>query len=167
MQTVVLAAGEGTRMRPLTATRPKPMLPVAGRPLLAHTLETAAAAGASRIILVVGYEHQAVRDHFGREYAGIPIEYAVQAAQDGTADAVRAAHPHLDEGPFVVLNGDALYDRDHLRHLYQGDPVVGAYRVDNPCAYGVLQTDASGQLVEDVIEKSANPPSDLLTSSRA
>jgi bifunctional UDP-N-acetylglucosamine pyrophosphorylase/glucosamine-1-phosphate N-acetyltransferase len=164
MQTVVLAAGEGTRMRPLTETRPKPMLPVAGQPLVAHTLETAAAAGATEFVLVVGYEADAVREYFGTEYRGIPIEYAVQASQEGTADAVRAAQSHLDDGAFVVLNGDALYDREHFRQLYQGDPAVGACRVDNPSSYGVLQTDLSDQFVTGVIEKPADPPSDLINT---
>src|SRR6056297_522831 len=101
MQTVVLAAGEGTRMRPLTADRPKPMLPVAGKPLVAHALETAAAAGSSQFIIVVGYRQDAVRDHFGSEYAGVPITYVEQESQQGTADAVRAARSHLSDEPFV------------------------------------------------------------------
>ena len=65
MQAVILAAGEGTRMRPLTETVPKPMLPVADRPLCAHTADAAVAAGASELVVVVGYEADAVRAFFG------------------------------------------------------------------------------------------------------
>ncbi|XVH32263.1 bifunctional sugar-1-phosphate nucleotidylyltransferase/acetyltransferase [Haloferacaceae archaeon DSL9] len=165
MQTIVLAAGEGTRMRPLTKQHPKPMLPVAGRPLVAHTVEAAIDAGASRILLVVGYEADAVRDYFGEEFAGVPIEYTVQEEQRGTADAVRAAEPLLEDDPFVVLNGDALYDAASLQTLYESGPAVGSYRVDNPGAYGVLQiAEDDDTHITGVIEKPANPPSNLINT---
>lgn len=157
MQTVVLAAGEGTRMRPLTATRPKPMLPVAGRPLLEHVLDAAVDAGASRVVIVVGYHHEAVRDHFGTEFRDIPIEYAVQESQDGTADAVRAAASQLTAEPFVVLAGDNLYDIETMLSLYQSVPAIGAYEVADPRPYGVLDLD--GTKVTGVVEKPEDPPS--------
>ena len=165
MQTVVLAAGEGTRMRPLTAAQPKPMLPVAGTPLLEHTLDRAVAAGADRLVVVVGYESDRVRDHFGNQHGGVDIEYAVQTEQRGTADAVSAAAPLLDDEPFVVLNGDALYDQASLNALYSNGPAVGSYRVDNPSAYGVLQiADADETRVTGVVEKPANPESNLINT---
>jgi bifunctional UDP-N-acetylglucosamine pyrophosphorylase/glucosamine-1-phosphate N-acetyltransferase len=162
MQTVVLAAGEGTRMRPLTEDRPKPMLPVAGRPLVDHTVSAAVEAGASRIVLVVGYEADAVRAHFDDEIRGVPVTYAVQTEQRGTADAVRAARPELADEPFVVLNGDALYDVPSLSALYDGGPAVGSYRVDDPSQYGVLAV--SDARVTGVVEKPADPPSDLINA---
>ncbi|MCL9817226.1 bifunctional sugar-1-phosphate nucleotidylyltransferase/acetyltransferase [Natronocalculus amylovorans] len=162
MQTVVLAAGAGTRMRPLTDSIPKPMLPVAGQPLVAHTIERAVAAGASRIILVIGYESDQVRTYFGNSYDGVPIEYTVQPEQRGTADAVRVASQALADEPFVVLNGDALYDIPALQKLYQNGPAVGSYRVSNPSSYGVLQTD--GNRVTGVVEKPIDPPSNLINT---
>jgi len=168
MQTVLLAAGTGTRMRPLTDRRPKPMLPVADRPLVAHAAATAAAAGASRLVAVVGYEADDVRSYLGETYAGVPVEYAEQPEQRGTADAVRAAEPHLADGPFAVLNGDALYDEASLRELYDTAPAVGSYRVDNPSAYGVLRTEGGATDGSDrvigVIEKPADPPSNLINT---
>ena len=163
MQTVVLAAGEGTRMRPLTADRPKPMLPVAGKPLVAHTVETAIEAGASRIVLVVGYEAEAVRTYFQDAEIGVPVTFVSQERRRGTADAVAAAAPELDDGPFAVLNGDALYEADDLRTLLEAGPAVGSYRVDNPSEYGVLARDERGYL-EGVIEKPADPPSNLINT---
>jgi len=162
MQTVVLAAGQGTRMRPLTEQFPKPMLPVAGRPIAAHTVEAAAAAGAERVVLVVGYGEEVVREYFGDSYAGVDIAYAVQERQQGTAHAVRAAKAELDAGPFAVLNGDALYDVPSLQTLYDAAPAVGSYRVDDPTQYGVLETD--GERVTGVVEKPADPPSDLINT---
>lgn len=163
MQTVVLAAGQGTRMRPLTARRPKPMLPVADKPLVGHTVDAAVEAGASSIVLVVGYEAEDVRSYFGDSHDGVQITYAVQERQRGTADAVRVAADYLDsDEPFAVLNGDALYDLDSLSTLYGTNAAVGSYRVDNPSNYGVLQTD--GTRVTGVVEKPADPPSNLINT---
>jgi bifunctional UDP-N-acetylglucosamine pyrophosphorylase/glucosamine-1-phosphate N-acetyltransferase len=162
MQTVVLAAGEGTRMRPLTDERPKPMVPVVGRPLAEHTVEAAVAAGATRLVIVVGVDADAVRGHFGDEFRGVPVTYAYQPDQRGTADAVRTAADELDDDPFVVLNGDALYDVPSLSTLYASGPAVGSFRVDDPSRYGVLAVD--GDRVTGVVEKPAAPPSDLINT---
>ncbi|WP_284008922.1 bifunctional sugar-1-phosphate nucleotidylyltransferase/acetyltransferase [Haloarcula pelagica] len=158
MQAVILAAGEGTRMRPLTANTPKPMLPVADRPLVAHTADTAIAAGADELIFVVGYEADDVRSYFGDSYGGVPVSFAVQTEQLGTADAVDAASEYID-GPFAVLNGDNLYDEASLTALFDAAPSVAAYRVDDPSNYGVLSTE--GDTVTDIVEKPADPPTDL------
>jgi len=161
MQTVVLAAGEGTRMRPLTDRLPKPMLPVAGEPLVGHCVERAIAAGASRVVVVVGYEAEAVREALGERDWSVPVEFVEQPAQRGTADAVRAARDALRDGPFAVLNGDVLYD-DSLRDLFESGPAVGSFRVDDPTAYGVLDT--QGGRVRGVVEKPADPPSELVNA---
>jgi len=158
MQVVILAAGEGTRMRPLTASTPKPMLPVADRPLVAHTADAAVSAGASELIFVVGYESEAVRSYFGEEYRGVPVEFAVQDEQLGTADAVRCARSHLD-GPFAVLNGDNLYDQASITALFEAAPSIAASRVDDPTAYGVLSTEQGR--VTGIVEKPDDPPTEL------
>ncbi|AUX09558.1 UDP-N-acetylglucosamine pyrophosphorylase/Glucosamine-1-phosphate N-acetyltransferase [Halalkaliarchaeum desulfuricum] len=162
MQTVVLAAGKGTRMRPLTESRPKPMLPVAGRPLVEHTVDAAVEAGASRLVIVVGYRGELLRKHFGDSHRGVPIAYEEQSTQRGTADAVAQATPSLDNDPFVVLNGDSLYDPTSLSRLYDGGPAVASYRVDDPASYGVLILD--GGQVTGVIEKPEEPPSNLINA---
>jgi bifunctional UDP-N-acetylglucosamine pyrophosphorylase/glucosamine-1-phosphate N-acetyltransferase len=159
MEAVILAAGEGTRMRPLTDTRPKPMLPVADRPLMAHTADAAVDAGVAELVLVVGYEAEQVRAHFGDEYRGVPVSYAVQEEQLGTAHAVRAAREHLD-GDFLVLNGDDLYDADAVAALIEGVPAVGTYEVADPRPYGVFEV-ADGT-VTGIVEKPADPPSNLV-----
>ena len=159
MQTVVLAAGAGTRMRPLTDRRPKPTLPVADRTLVEGVVDGAREAGASRVVVVVGYAADAVRDAL----ADRDVEFAVQERQRDTADAVRAAREFLDDAPFAVLNGDVLYDRDSLAALYDAGPAVGAYRVDDPENYGVLAADDDGR-VRGVVEKPANPTSNLVNA---
>jgi bifunctional UDP-N-acetylglucosamine pyrophosphorylase/glucosamine-1-phosphate N-acetyltransferase len=134
------------------------MLPVADRPLAAHAADAAVSAGADELILVAGYEADAVRDHFGEEYGGVPVTYAVQNEQAGTADAVRAAAEHLD-GEFAVLNGDNLYEPDAITDLFEGGPSVGAVRVEDPSNYGVLS--AEDGTVTDIVEKPDDPPTDL------
>ncbi len=143
------------------------MLPVAGKPLVSHTVDAAVAAGASRLVIVVGYEAADVREYFGDSVQDVPVEFAVQEQQRGTADAVRAAQPHLEEGPFAVVNGDALYDEPSLTTLFETAPSVGSYRVSNPSAYGVLHTaddNENGTRVTGVVEKPADPPSDLINA---
>ncbi|WP_135855382.1 bifunctional sugar-1-phosphate nucleotidylyltransferase/acetyltransferase [Halorussus salinus] len=158
MQATILAAGKGTRMRPLTDETAKPMLPVADRPLVAHVADAAIRAGADELVLVVGYGAEEVREYFGEEYAGVPVAYAEQDEQTGTADAVRAASPQLN-GDFAVLNGDNLYDPESLTDLFDSAPAVGAFRADEPSNYGVLSTD--GGRVTDIVEKPADPPTNL------
>ena len=162
MQTVVLAAGAGTRMRPLTDDRPKPLLPVADRSLLEHVLTAATAAGASRLVIVVGYESDQIRLSIGDEYAGVPVEYAVQERVAGTADAVRTAREHLTDDPFVVLNGDNWFDANSLSELYERAPAIASYRVADPTAYGVLSVE--NERVIGVVEKPSDPPSNLINA---
>jgi len=158
MQAVLLAAGQGTRMRPLTDSLPKPMLPVADRPLLAHTADAAVDAGADELIVVVGYEADEVRDYFGENYRGVPVTFAIQESQDGTADAVRAAEEYL-EGPFAVLNGDNLYDRGSIESLFSSGPALATFQVADPSNYGVISVE--GEFVSSIVEKPTDPPTDL------
>ncbi|PSP97388.1 glucose-1-phosphate thymidylyltransferase [Halobacteriales archaeon QS_4_70_19] len=157
MEVVILAAGQGTRMRPLTDAVAKPMLPVGDRPLCAHTADAAVRAGADELVFVVGYRAEDVREHFGDEYRGVPVQYVEQAERLGTAHAAAQARPHLDED-FVVLNGDDLYDAAALNALFDACPAVGAYEVDDPRPYGVFSI--ADDRVTDVVEKPADPPSD-------
>ena len=157
MQAVLLAAGQGTRLRPLTDALPKPMVPVADRPLVAHAADAAVEGGVSELIVVVGYERDAITEYFGDSYRGVPVTFVTQEKQRGTADAVRAAAPELD-GPFVVLNGDNLYD-DQITALFDEGPAIATITVEDPTSYGVLST-ADG-VVTDIVEKPANPPSNL------
>ncbi|TQQ79313.1 glucose-1-phosphate thymidylyltransferase [Halonotius terrestris] len=162
MQVVILAAGRGTRMGPLTESMPKPLLPVADRPLVAHVADAAVAAGADELVLTVGYGGDQIREYFGTAYGGVPVRYAEQTEQRGTADALAAAADHLDDD-FAVLNGDSIYEASDLAGLFESVPQVGAVRVDNPSSYGVLATDDDG-VVTEVREKPENPESNLVNA---
>ncbi|TKX82278.1 sugar phosphate nucleotidyltransferase [Halorubrum sp. SD626R] len=157
---VILAAGEGRRLEPLTNRRPKPMVPVANRPLLEHVVEAVAAAGIERIALVVGYRQERIRNHFGDgDDWDVTIEYVEQSTQLGTGHAVLQAEPVVG-GPFVVLNGDRIVDADAVSavrdRLRDGDaPLVTVTAVESPRDYGVVQL--TGDRVTEIDEKPEGP----------
>jgi bifunctional UDP-N-acetylglucosamine pyrophosphorylase/glucosamine-1-phosphate N-acetyltransferase len=160
MQAIVLAAGEGSRMRPLTSKRPKVMIPVAGKPFLEHIILRGREAGLESFVLVVGYCQQAVRSYFGDgRRLGVKIDYAVQEERLGTGHALLAAEAE-SEDRFVVLNGDVLPDTDSLKRIAQSEDMAAAsVRVSDPSRYGVFL--AIGGYVKSVVEKSRCPPSNL------
>ncbi|WP_458205911.1 sugar phosphate nucleotidyltransferase [Haladaptatus sp. NG-SE-30] len=106
---VVLAAGEGTRLRPLTRNRPKPMLPATTRPVLEYVLDALVDAGVDRLHLVVGYRGDRVRDHFGSNYRGASVSYVEQDKQLGSGHALLTARDDVD-GDFLVVNGDQIIE---------------------------------------------------------
>ncbi len=140
MKAVVLAAGQSTRTYPLTLSRPKPTLPLLGKPLLAHTLE-ALAAVVDEAILVVGYRADMVRAAFGERLAGLSIKYITQTNQWGTADAVASARDAV-AGEFLVANGDDYYGPGNVEAVASagGAAVLGA-PVPSAGSFGVLKTD--------------------------
>jgi glucose-1-phosphate thymidylyltransferase len=154
MYAVILAAGEGMRLRPLTRTRPKPMIPIANRPLLEHVVEAVADAGLEKLVLVVGYKRERIQSHFGDgDDWGVEITYAVQEKQLGTGHAVEQAEPHVD-GEFVVLNGDRIIDSALVSRVADEStpaPAVAVRRSETPSSYGVVEVD--GDRVVSVEEK--------------
>ena len=117
MKAIILAAGEGSRMRPLTYTRPKVMLPIANKPILEHLLVEASQAGIREFIFIVGYCDEQVRGYFGKgEKWGVNIVYCNQRKQLGTADALNMAAGLVD-GNFLVMNGDSIVNQKDIKSL--------------------------------------------------
>ncbi|MCE8423913.1 MAG: NTP transferase domain-containing protein [Candidatus Methanoperedens sp.] len=161
MKAVVLAAGQGTRMGPLTRNTPKVMLPIANKPLLYHVIRSAYDAGIRDFVIVVGYGEQIIKEYFkDGSSMGVRIEYVHQEKQLGTADAVGSAEGMVDER-FLVLNGDIIVSAAHIKKLTGcgSDAVLTARHVDNPSEYGVLEV--RDNRVLRIIEKPANPPTNL------
>jgi len=163
MECVVLAAGEGRRMRPLTAKRPKVMLPLANRPMLEHLVLAARDAAINDFVFVVGYGEREIRKHFGDgSQWGIHIRYAPQRHQHGTADAVRSVRD-LVTGPFLLLNGDMIIkstDIAELRNCHP--PCMSMSTTDHPGDYGVVMVENG--LVTSLEEKSKNPKSNMINA---
>jgi UDP-N-acetylglucosamine diphosphorylase / glucose-1-phosphate thymidylyltransferase / UDP-N-acetylgalactosamine diphosphorylase / glucosamine-1-phosphate N-acetyltransferase / galactosamine-1-phosphate N-acetyltransferase len=163
MECVVLAAGEGKRMRPLTAKRPKGMLPLANRPMMEHLVLAARDAGINDFIFIVGYGEREIRKYFGDgSQWGISIEYAPQRHQHGTADAVRSARDFVT-GPFLVLNGDMIIKSGDMAVLCkQKIPCMSTYSTDHPGDYGVVMVENG--VVTSLEEKSKMPKSNLINA---
>ena len=157
MKAVVMAGGEGTRLRPLTSNQAKPMVPIVGKPCMEHILELLRTHGFDDVIVTVAFLPQAIRGYFGDGDAlGIDISYSVEESPLGTAGSVRLAADQLDE-PFLVISGDALCDVDLGRlvefHLEKNAAVtIGLKSVENPLEFGIVVTDEDGR-IERFLEK--------------
>jgi bifunctional UDP-N-acetylglucosamine pyrophosphorylase/glucosamine-1-phosphate N-acetyltransferase len=157
LKAVILAAGEGHRMRPLTGNRPKVMLPIANKPILEHLLTEAKAAGVSDFIFIVGYCDEQVRSYFGRgEKWGVDIAYSEQRKQLGTADAIRMVEGMVEEA-FLVINGDVIVNRRDIAALMKiTGNTMGVIEVKDPRGLGMVEI--SGQRIINIYEKTERPP---------
>jgi mannose-1-phosphate guanylyltransferase/phosphomannomutase len=157
VKAVVMAGGEGTRLRPLTSNQPKPMVPIVGKPCMEHILELVREHGFEDVIVTVAFLPQAIRSYFGNgESLGLDVEYSVEESPLGTAGSVRLASDRLDE-TFVVISGDALTDVDLDKlvsfHKEKGAAVtIGLKSVENPLEFGIVVTDDDGR-IERFLEK--------------
>lgn len=167
MKAVVLAAGEGTRMRPLTANLPKPLLPVAGKPFLRHTLEALRSAGVTQLAILIGWQGHRIRERFGDGSAlGLSIAYEEQSERLGTAHAIGCMRAHM-EGPFLSVNGDVVVSGDALSkliafHQKVRGPIVALAEVSNPSPFGVVEM-KDGKVVS-LEEKPREPKSHLINA---
>lgn len=155
---LVLAAGEGTRMRPLTAKRPKPLLPVAGKPLLMHTLDALAEGGIRDVTILVGRLEAKLREAVRVARVDLNISFAVQEEILGTAHAVASAAAAM-KPPFLCLNGDVLVAPGLVKSLaesYDGGEVLAlsGKPLSDPAACGRVRCDSAGRAVA-IIEKSS------------
>jgi mannose-1-phosphate guanylyltransferase len=158
MQALVLAGGEGTRLRPLTLTVPKPVMPLAGRPFLAFMLDWLGRHGVDEVILSCGFMSDAVERVLGGAYDGLPLRYVHEETPLGTAGPVRlAADEGLLRDRLIVLNGDVLTDFDlsaqvAFHERAQAAATLALVGVDDTSSYGVVPTDDEGR-VEGFLEK--------------
>jgi mannose-1-phosphate guanylyltransferase / phosphomannomutase len=157
MKAVVMAGGEGTRLRPLTSNQPKPMVSIVGKPCMEHILELLRTHGMTDVIVTVAFLPQAIRSYFGEgDTLGMSVGYSVEESPLGTAGSVKLAAKQLDE-TFLVISGDALCDLDLTRlvdfHKEHGAAVtIGLKSVDNPLEFGIVVTDEEGR-IERFLEK--------------
>ena len=165
MKAVVLAAGRGTRMKALTADCPKPMLPLAGRPMLAHQLERFAGAGVDEACIVIGYKGEMIREYFaGNPPAGIKLSYVVQHEPNGTGSAALLAKDFVGDGPFLLTFGDIIVDSQVYTELIErglgAEMVLALTRVDDPYRGGAVYVEADR--VVKIVEK---PPKGTSTTN--
>ena len=168
MKAVVLAAGEGVRLQPITATRPKHLIKVGGKPILEHCVDALKSCGLTEIVIVTHYMGDAIRQYFGDgEKLGFKIVYVEQAEMLGTGNAVSAVEPYVD-GDFVLVYGDLLFAPDVIKNVIQSyeseNPaaVMAVVPVEKPESYGVVELE-NEKVVKRIIEKPASgkAPSNL------
>jgi glucose-1-phosphate thymidylyltransferase long form len=167
MKAVVLAAGEGTRLRPLTEDKPKGMVEVAGKPILTHCFEQLVELGADELLVVVGYRKEAIISHYGDQFGEIPITYAHQREQRGLAHALLTVEEHIDDD-FMLMLGDNIF-RANLADVVTRQSesradaafLVEEVPIEDASRYGVCDTNKYGEITE-VIEKPDDPPTNLV-----
>ena len=164
MKALILAAGEGTRLRPLTYKIPKPLIDVCGRPIVGYALEQLYQK-VDELILVIGYKGEQIKEYFGAEYKGVKITYKMQEKQLGTAHAVNCAREQLkDEEEFLLLMGDNIYAKNDVHRCLGDNLCVLVAEVKEPQKFGIVIPDAQGYLRE-IIEKPENPQSNLANTA--
>ena len=161
---MILAAGIGKRLRPLTLEKPKHMLPIGGKPILQHTIEGLSKIGIKDIFIVVNYKKRMILDYFGNgSRFNVNINYLTQDnPKGGTGDAVNVAKGKINES-FILLNGDVLFDHEILKQMIKeyknADGLLVCKEVKNPERFGVIETERDR--VVKIVEKSPKPPSNL------
>ncbi len=163
MKAVILAAGEGTRMHPLTHTRPKVMLPIANKPIVEHLLIELKKAGIKEVTLVVGYHAETIRQHFGNgDKWNLKIDYVNQRKQLGTANALTLVESFVNE-KFLLTNGDVIVKANEIEKVLKGEDItLSLIESENTTGLGVVEV--TGDCVEQIHEKVDNPPSNLVNA---
>ena len=159
MKAVILAAGKGMRMRPLTEEKPKPLLPVSGRPILEHIFDLLPSS-VDEILVVVGYKGEMIREYFGDDYKGKKITYIEQKEQKGTADALFLCKEALGAGRFMLLYADDLHSAESIKKCAEKDLSLLVYPTNTPERFGIVETDDEGKIVS-IEEKPEKPKSNL------
>ncbi len=167
MQAVVLAAGKGTRLEPLTEDTPKALVEVDGTPIVEDVFDNLIEIGANELIVVVGHLKEQIIERYDDAYRDVPITYAHQREQAGLAHAILQAEPHIDDD-FMLMLGDNVF-RGNLGDVVnrqQEERADAAFLVEEvpweeASRYGVLDTNEYGEVVE-VMEKPDDPPSNLV-----
>jgi len=160
MKAVILTAGKGKRLMPITSSRPKPMIPLAGKPLLEYTILGLKNAGISEILLIVGYKEEDIKEYFGNglDKFNVNIEYISQEEQLGTGHAVSYAKDFVKDSPFLLMYGDLITDpkifKDILEKFNEAkiEGLITLLKVNNPQDYGIISLN-SNDFVEKITEK--------------
>lgn len=150
MKAVILAGGEGVRLRPLTCCRPKPMLEILGKPVLEYTLEHLKNHGVQEVFLTLQYLPQTIMEYFGEEYQGMRLHFCLEDVPLGTAGCVKQLAEELDE-TFMVISGDALTDADiseavALHREKKAEATLILKQVDTPVEYGIVTLNDQGMV---------------------
>ncbi len=150
---LIPAAGKGTRMRPLTHTLPKAMLPVAGKPTIFHIIDRAAQAGVKDFVIITGYLRELMESEILAAYPNLKIEFVEQKEQAGLGHAIyMAQHKFSADDAMLLIYGDTLFEGDIETMMKSKDPVIGVFEVEDPRRFGVIEM-GEGKAIKSLVEK--------------
>ena len=161
MQCVILAAGKGSRLRPLTEETPKPLVHVCGKPLLDHIVG-ALPSSVDELIIVTGYLENQIKEYCGDTYHGRKVTYVTQEVVNGTAPALWLCKDLL-KGRFLFMFADDIHSADDIARLASYSRGMLTYTTDTPERFGIVVRHPDGTLAE-IIEKPEHPPSNLAST---
>lgn len=160
MQAVILAAGEGKRLRPLTENIPKPLVQVGGKPILEYTLGILPPK-VDEVVIVVGYKGDAIKNYFGKSFGKLRLSYVEQPVPLGAGEALKRTRPLLKQAPFIVLYADDLYHPQDIIDCSSGGSTILVKENPNPERFGVCLVDQNDRLL-GILEKRPSPPTNLV-----
>lgn len=161
MKAIIPVAGAGTRLRPLTYTQPKPLIPVAGKPIISFIIDQLKAVGIQDFVFVIGYLGEKIKNYVDQEYPEINKEYVNQEERLGSAHAIWTAREYFRAAEEVfIFFGDVIVDADFQAIVDNPSSCLGSKKVNDPWAYGIIELDEDG-FARRLVEKPKIPKSDL------
>jgi glucose-1-phosphate thymidylyltransferase len=160
MKAVIPVAGAGTKLRPLTYTQPKALIPIAGKTILSHIVDQLSEAGITEFIFIVGYLGEKIQDYVKQTYPNLTTHFVYQNERQGTGHAVELTKKLIGDEPIFVALGDTICEFDVKEIIDSPDSMIGIRKVDDPRDFGVATIDENG-FIEHLVEKPAIPKSNM------
>lgn len=160
MKAIIPVAGIGTRLRPHTHTQPKSLIPVAGKPILAHIVDQLVINGITEFVFIIGYLGDKIEEYITRNYSEINAQFIIQTTGKGTGHAIWLAKEAIANEPVLIIFGDTICEVDWDKIIQSPVSVLGVKKVDDPRQFGVAELNAEGKIVR-LVEKPAIPKSNL------
>lgn len=160
MKAIIPVAGIGTRLRPHTHTQPKSLIPVAGKPILAHIVDQLVINGITEFVFIIGYLGDKIEEYITRNYSEINAQFIIQTTGKGTGHAIWLAKEAIANEPVLIIFGDTICEVDWDKIIQSPVSLLGVKKVDDPRQFGVAELNAEGKIVR-LVEKPAIPKSNL------
>lgn len=160
MKAVIPVAGIGTRLRPHTHTQPKSLIPVAGKPILAHIVDQLVEAGINEFIFIIGYLGDKIEEYIVNNYPNINAEFVIQTTGKGTGHAIWLAKDAIANNEILIVFGDTICELNWQELLNSEQSILGVKKVEDPRQFGVAETDSNG-IITRLVEKPTIPKSNL------
>ena len=160
MKAVIPVAGIGTRLRPHTHTQPKSLIPVAGKPILAHIIDQLVAVGVNDFVFIIGYLGDKIEEYISKSYPNINASFVIQTTGKGTGHAIWLAKEKINNDPILIVFGDTICEVNWKEIIDAPNSLLGVKKVDDPRQFGVAEVSEDNKITR-LIEKPAIPKSNL------